>query len=151
MHIWSVGWEDPLEEGMATHPVFLTGKFPWTEEPGALQSIALQSRKRLSTHALSDGKSIWLQCGRPRFDPWVGKIAWRRKWQPTPVFLPGKFMDRGAWQAAGHGVAKNWTRLNDFTFTFSTQHTEEIHIWETEGSEKELNIWGTGANANNGP
>ena len=25
------------------------------------------------------------------FDPWVGKISWTRKWQPTPVFLPGKF------------------------------------------------------------
>ena len=25
------------------------------------------------------------------FDPWVGKIPWRRKWQSTPVFLPGKF------------------------------------------------------------
>ena len=31
-----------------------------------------------------------LQCRRCRFDPWVGKIPWRRKWQPTPVFLPGK-------------------------------------------------------------
>ena len=31
-----------------------------------------------------------LQGGRPRFDPWVRKIPWRRKWQPTPVFLPGK-------------------------------------------------------------
>ena len=29
-------------------------------------------------------------CKRCRFDPWVGKIPWRRKWQPTPVFLPGK-------------------------------------------------------------
>ena len=28
---------------------------------------------------------------RCRFDPWVGKILWSRKWQPTPVFLPGKF------------------------------------------------------------
>ena len=27
---------------------------------------------------------------RHRFDPWVGKILWRRKWQPTPVFLPGE-------------------------------------------------------------
>ena len=27
---------------------------------------------------------------RCRFDPWVGKIPWRRKWQPLPVFLPGK-------------------------------------------------------------
>ena len=32
-----------------------------------------------------------LQCRRHRFDLWVGKISWRRKWQPTPVFLPGKF------------------------------------------------------------
>ena len=31
-----------------------------------------------------------LQCGRPRLDPWVRKIPWRRKWQLTPVFLPGK-------------------------------------------------------------
>ena len=38
----------------------------------------------------SDGKSISLQCGRPGFDPWVRKIPWRRKWQPTPVLLPGK-------------------------------------------------------------
>ena len=28
---------------------------------------------------------------RSRLDPWVGKIPWRRKWQPTPIFLPGKF------------------------------------------------------------
>ena len=26
---------------------------------------------------------------RPGFDPWIGKIPWRRAWQPTPVFLPG--------------------------------------------------------------
>ena len=31
-----------------------------------------------------------LQCRRPRFDPWVEKIVWRRKWQPTPVLLPEK-------------------------------------------------------------
>ena len=31
------------------------------------------------------------QCRRCGFDPWVGKIPWRRKWQPTPIFLPGKF------------------------------------------------------------
>ena len=38
----------------------------------------------------SDSKSVCLQCGRPGFYPWVGKIPRRRKWQPTPVFLPGK-------------------------------------------------------------
>ena len=40
------------------------------------------------------------------FDPWVGRILWRRKWKPTPVFLPGEFqMDRGAWQTIVHGIA----------------------------------------------
>ena len=29
------------------------------------------------------------EMGTPRFDPWVGKIPWRRAWQPTPLFLPG--------------------------------------------------------------
>ena len=36
------------------------------------------------------GQSISLECGRPGFNPWVGKIPWRRKWQPTPVLLPGE-------------------------------------------------------------
>ena len=31
------------------------------------------------------------ECGRPRFDPWVKKIPWRREWLPTPGELPGKF------------------------------------------------------------
>ena len=31
-----------------------------------------------------------MQCCGPRFVPWVGKISWRREWQPTPVFLSGK-------------------------------------------------------------
>ena len=35
-------------------------------------------------------QSICLQHARPGFNPWVGKILWRRKWQPIPVLLPGK-------------------------------------------------------------
>ena len=38
----SLGWEDPLEEGMATHSSVLAWRIPWTEEPGGLQSIASQ-------------------------------------------------------------------------------------------------------------
>ena len=38
----SLGPEDPLEEGMATHSRILAWKLPWTEEPGGLQSIQLQ-------------------------------------------------------------------------------------------------------------
>ena len=44
---------------------------------------------------------------RHRFDPWVGKIPWRRAQQPIPVFLPGESHDRGAWLAAVHRVAQN--------------------------------------------
>ena len=43
------------------------------------------------------------------FDPRVGKIPWRRAWQPTPVFLPGESMDRGAWRATVHGVTESYT------------------------------------------
>ena len=40
--VWSLGWEDPLEEGMATHSIILAGKISWTEEPGGLWSMGLQ-------------------------------------------------------------------------------------------------------------
>ena len=36
-----------------------------------------------------------LQCRRPGFDSWVGKIPWRKAWQPTPVFSMENTMDRG--------------------------------------------------------
>ena len=42
--VQSLGQKDPLEEGMATHSNILAWKIPWTEEPGGLQSIELQSR-----------------------------------------------------------------------------------------------------------
>ena len=51
-----------------------------------------------------DGSDIYLQCRRPGFNPWVGKISWRRKWQSTPVFFareipktvePGKLQSTG--------------------------------------------------------
>ena len=41
-----------------------------------------------------------LQCGRPEFDPWVGKIPWRRERLPTPVFWPGEF--QGLYSPWGH-------------------------------------------------
>ena len=39
MQVQSLGWEDPLEEGMATHSSILAWRIPWTEEPGGLQSM----------------------------------------------------------------------------------------------------------------
>ena len=38
----SLGWEDPLEKGTATHSSILAWRIPWTEEPGGLQSMGLQ-------------------------------------------------------------------------------------------------------------
>ena len=52
------------------------------------------------------GKESTCQCRRHGFDPWIEKIPWRRKRQPTPVFLPGNPMDRRAWQATVHGITK---------------------------------------------
>ena len=70
----------------------------------------------LRSPAGSDSKASAYQCGRPGFDSWVGKIPWRKKWPPTPVLLPRKsYGRRSLVQATVHGVAKSWTRLNDFT------------------------------------
>ena len=42
MQAGSLGWEEPLEEEMATHSSILAWRIPWTEEPGGLQSVGLQ-------------------------------------------------------------------------------------------------------------
>ena len=39
--------------------------------------------------AIKNLLAMW-RCKKFRFDPWVRKILWRRKWQPMPVFMPGK-------------------------------------------------------------
>ena len=52
-------------------------------------------------------------------------VVRRRQWHPTPVLLPGKSQGWGAWEAAVHGVAKSWTRLSDFTFTFQFHALEK--------------------------
>ena len=43
MKVQALGWEDPLEEGMATHSSIPAWRIPWTEEPGGLQSIGSQT------------------------------------------------------------------------------------------------------------
>ena len=56
---------------------------------------------------------ICLQFGRPGLYPWVGKIPWRRAWQPTPVFFPGEFPwteDPGRIQSMGsQRIEYDWT------------------------------------------
>jgi len=67
-----------LEENTVTYPSILAWRIPWTKGHGGLQSIELR------------GNITCMQCRRLWFDSWVGKIPWRREWQLTLVFLPGK-------------------------------------------------------------
>ena len=89
---------------------------------------------KCTSYKLSRGLPRWLsgkestyQCRwykRGWFDPWVGKIPWRRKWQHTPVFLPGE--PRGQRSLAGyivHGVAKSWAQLSDWARTLTKGNT----------------------------
>ena len=69
------------------------------------------------THIKSLNNSWWLRWGlqsrRPGFDPWVGKIPWKRAWQPPQVFLPGEA--HGQRNLAGYSpwVAESQTRLSN--------------------------------------
>ena len=68
----------------------------------------------------ASGKEPAYQCRRLErcgFDSWVGKMPWRRAWQPTPVFLPENPMDSGTWWATVHRAAKSWIQLSDREYT----------------------------------
>ena len=71
----------------------------------------------------TSGKEPASQCRRHKrcgFDPWVGKIPWRRAWQPTPVFLPAEF--HGQWSSAGYS---QWGHKESDT-------TERLTLWLSE-------------------
>ena len=78
-----------VEKAMAPHSSILAWKIPWMQEPGRLQSMG---SKRVG-HDWTTSLLLFTF------------LHWRRKWQPTPVFLPG------AWWAAVYGVAQSQTRL----------------------------------------
>ena len=75
-----------------------------------VNAIREQSMSQQGPLRWLSGKKSACQCTRPkrlRFNSWVGKIPWRRKWQPAPVFFLENPVDRGAWWAIVHGVAKD--------------------------------------------
>ena len=60
------------------------------------------------------GKESTCQYRRLKFDPWVGKIPWRREWQPTPIFSPGEYHGQRSLAAyIVHRVAKSQTKLSN--------------------------------------
>ena len=86
------------------------------------------------------GKESACQYRNRRFDPWIAKIPWRRKWQPTPVFLPGKF--HGQRSLVGYGP---WGHRESDTTEHST-HTaffmvQFLHPYMTTGKAIALTIW----------
>ena len=97
-----------LEKAMAPHSSTLAWKIPWTEEPGALQSMG----------SLRVGHDWATSLSLFTF------MHWRRKWRPTPVFLPGESQGRGAWWAAVYGVAQSRTRLKRFSSS-----SQQLPLW----------------------
>ena len=71
-----------------------------------------------------------LQCGRPGFHPWVGKIPWRRERLPTPIFRPGEF----------HGLYSSWNSPGQNTGVGSLSLLQGI--FPTQGSNPGLHTAG---------
>ena len=74
---------------------------------------------RLGLPRWLSGKESAYQCRRCGFEPWVRKIPWRRKQQPLQYSCPENPMDREAWQATVHRVAKSWIQLSTCAHTYS--------------------------------
>ena len=89
---------------MAPHSSTLAWKIPWTEEPGGLQSLG----------SLRVGHNWETSLSLFTFMPW------RRKWQPTPVFLPGESQGWGAWWAAVCGVTQSLAWLKPLSSSSSS-------------------------------
>ena len=100
---WRRTWHPVLAFLLAGSPGQrrLVGHCPWGHKE-------LHTTKGLS-FPVAQLLRIRLQCRRPGFDPWVGKIPWRREWQRPPVFFLGN-----PWtETIVHGVAKSRTRLSE--------------------------------------
>ena len=95
MQLWellSKGWRQPRNvRDLWNQGLILTEpSCPQVLIPMTAQRLCCQLKHGVGFPGSSAGKESACQCRRPEFDPSVGKIPQRRKWQPTPVFLPGE-------------------------------------------------------------
>ena len=118
----SLDREDPLEKEMATHSSILVWKIPWMQEPGRLQSM-----------------------GSPRVvHDWATSLSlftfrhWRRKWQPTPVFLPGE--SQGQRSLVGCRLCGH-TELDTTEATYQQQQQQQ-HQHQQQGGLVCCSPWG---------
>ena len=82
----------------------------------------------------ASGKESTCQCRRLKrgeFNPWVGKISWRRAWQPTPVFLPGEFPRT---EEPGSPQSTGMQRVGHDCVT-NTSHFTSSSLWWCSGKE----------------
>ena len=92
----------------SSRPQYLpaSGSFPMSQLfIKTRHKITVDFETQMDFPDFTSGKEPTCQCGRHRkhgFDPWVGKIPWRRAWQLTPVFLPGE--SHGQRSLAGYGL-----------------------------------------------
>ena len=75
--------------------------------------------------------------GEFRFHPWVRKIPWTRKWQPIPVFLPGKSQGEESGRRQSMGSLKSRTWLSDYTTTLDINGQTIVPVPYSETDQKE--------------
>ena len=86
----------------------------------------------------SAGKESACQCRRHGFIPWVGKIPWRRKWQPTPVFLPGKSHRQR--NLAGYSSVRLLSCVRLFATSGTAARQASLSITNSQSSLKLMSI-----------
>ena len=96
-----------------SHSSTLAWKIPWTEEPGRLQSMG----SRRVGHDWATSLSLFT------FMRW-------KKWQPTPVFLPGESQGQGSLMGCRYGVAQSWTRLKRLSSSSSEDPSTAMSIYK---------------------
>ena len=93
----------------------------WTLNLLPITALSTEEIPKKKARSLSSKSWECRSDKRWRFDSWVGKIPWRRAWQPTLVFLPGDSIDRGVWWVTVHRVTQNQTRLKQLSSHTPTQ------------------------------
>ena len=91
--LWTVACQAPLSVGFSRQD---QSGLPYKMQNSTEFLRHTVSRLVSSLPWWLSGKESACQLRRCGFNPWVGKIPWRRKWQPTPVFLPGKSHGQGS-------------------------------------------------------
>ena len=137
--VWSLGWEDPLEEGLAAHSNILAWRISWMEEPGRLQSMASQRvghdwpQKQQHTYMWGFLAAQMVKSLPAMQETWVWSLGWenpwRRAWQPTLVFLLGEFHGQRSLEGYNPWGHKESDTTEWLTHTHTHIYTHTHILW----------------------